>query len=66
MQDLHQLFEDMQTIVEHQGKTLDQIEDHTTSAVEDLEKGVKHVDSAIKIAKRTRAVRMAKQFSRPI
>ncbi|KAI8142413.1 t-SNARE [Fennellomyces sp. T-0311] len=53
--DLHQLFEDMQTIVEHQGQTLNQIEDHTASAVDDLEKGVKHVDDAIKIAKRTRA-----------
>ncbi|KAI9492824.1 t-SNARE [Zychaea mexicana] len=53
--DLHQLFEDMQTIIEQQGQTLDRIEDHTTTAADDIEKGVKHVDQAIKIAKRTRA-----------
>ncbi|KAI9245096.1 t-SNARE [Phascolomyces articulosus] len=53
--DLHQLFEDMQTLVEYQGQTLDQIEDYTNGAVDDIEKGVKHTDEAIKIAKRTRA-----------
>ncbi|KAG2222964.1 hypothetical protein INT45_012942 [Circinella minor] len=52
--DLHQLFTDMQTLVEHQGKTLDQIEDHMDNTVDDIEKGVKHTDEAIKTAKRTR------------
>ena len=46
----------MQTLVEHQGQKLDQIEDHVDNAVDDIEKGVKHTDEAIKLAKRTRAV----------
>ena len=46
----------MQTLVEHQGKTLDQIEDHMDDTVADIEKGVKHTDEAIKTAKRTRTV----------
>lgn len=54
--ELHQLFVDMQTLVEHQGNTLTEIEDHAETAAGDIEKGVHHVDDAIKIAKRTRAV----------
>ncbi|KAJ8657733.1 hypothetical protein O0I10_006548 [Lichtheimia ornata] len=53
--ELHQLFVDMQTLVEHQGNTLTEIEDHAETAAGDIEKGVHHVDDAIKIAKRTRA-----------
>ncbi|KAI8377801.1 t-SNARE [Radiomyces spectabilis] len=53
--ELHQLFVDMQTLVEHQGETLDTIEKHAETVVEDLEKGVEHVDKAIQSAKSTRA-----------
>ena len=52
----------MQTLVEHQGKTLDQIEDHMDNTVDDIEKGVKHTDEAIKTAKRTRTVSIMLNF----
>ncbi|KAI9271395.1 t-SNARE [Sporodiniella umbellata] len=53
--ELAQLFEDMQMMVEDQGKTLDQVEDHAVNTSGDLEQGVKHIDKAIILAKSTRA-----------
>lgn len=53
--ELAQLFEDMQMMVEQQGETLDQVEEHAQSAQGDLEQGVKQVSRAIVLAKSTRA-----------
>jgi syntaxin 1B/2/3 len=53
---LAQLFEDMQMMVEQQGETLDQVEEHAQNAQGDLEQGVKQVSRAIVLARSTRAV----------
>ncbi|KAI8381514.1 t-SNARE [Radiomyces spectabilis] len=53
--ELHQLFVDMQMLVESQGETIKQIEMHTESAVVDLEQGNKDIAHAIVSAKKTRA-----------
>lgn len=54
--DLHQLFVDMQMMVEQQGVVLDQIEVHAESTAHDLEQGNMNVARAIGSAKATRAV----------
>ncbi|KAK4517205.1 uncharacterized protein ATC70_000537 [Mucor velutinosus] len=53
--ELAQLFEDMQMMVEEQGKVFDQIENNAENTQADLEQGVKHVDRAIILARSTRA-----------
>ncbi|OAD05224.1 hypothetical protein MUCCIDRAFT_141644, partial [Mucor lusitanicus CBS 277.49] len=52
--ELHQLFLDMQTMVEMQQETVNNIEKTTEHAVHDLEQGNKHVAVAVKTAKITR------------
>ncbi|KAL7311022.1 hypothetical protein PS15m_008843 [Mucor circinelloides] len=52
--ELHQLFLDMQTMVEMQQETVNNIEKTTEHAVYDLEQGNKHVSVAVKTAKMTR------------
>jgi syntaxin 1B/2/3 len=54
--DLHQLFMDMQMMVEQQGAVLDQIQVHAESTAHDLEQGNRDVARAIGSAKATRAV----------
>lgn len=56
LQELAQLFEDMQMMVEEQGQTFDQIEQNAQNTSGDIEQGVKHVDRAIILARSTRAV----------
>lgn len=56
IQELHQLFVDMQMMVEQQAETLTQIEVHAEHTMVDLEQGVKDVDRAIVSAKSTRTV----------
>lgn len=53
--ELHQLFVDMQMMVEQQAEVLNQIETHAENTVVDLERGNKDVDRAIVSAKATRA-----------
>ncbi|KAI7903376.1 t-SNARE [Cokeromyces recurvatus] len=53
--ELHQLFIDMQMMVEQQSETIQQIEQHAESTVIDLEQGAKDIDKAILSAKKTRA-----------
>ncbi|KAI7862427.1 t-SNARE [Spinellus fusiger] len=53
--ELQQLFMDMQMLVENQGHVIDTIENNAESTANDMEQGVKHIDSAIKKAKATRA-----------
>jgi syntaxin 1B/2/3 len=55
--ELHQLFVDMQMMIEQQAETLNQIETHAENTVVDLEQGNKDIDKAIVIAKSTRAVK---------
>ncbi|GAA5803962.1 t-SNARE [Helicostylum pulchrum] len=52
--ELHQLFVDMQMMIEHQAETITQIETHAESAKVDLEHGVQDVERAIGSAKATR------------
>lgn len=54
--ELAQLFEDMQMMVEDQGKTLDQVEEHAINTSGDIEQGVNHISKAIVLARSTRAV----------
>ncbi|CAO3660556.1 unnamed protein product [Rhizopus stolonifer] len=54
--ELHQLFVDMQMMVEEQGETLKEIETHAETTVVDLEQGNKDIEKAIVSAKSTRAV----------
>lgn len=54
--ELHQLFVDMQMMVEQQAETLNQIEHHAETTMVDLEAGNKDIDRAIVSAKSTRAV----------
>ncbi|KAI8339941.1 t-SNARE [Chlamydoabsidia padenii] len=53
--ELHQLFMDMQMMIEQQGEVLTQIEVHAETATHDLEQGNKDVSRAIVSAKATRA-----------
>ncbi|ORE04200.1 t-SNARE, partial [Rhizopus microsporus var. microsporus] len=53
--ELAQLFEDMQMMVEDQGKVLDQIETHAENTNADIEQGVTHINKAIVLARSTRA-----------
>ncbi|KAG0188695.1 Plasma membrane t-SNARE, secretory vesicle fusion [Apophysomyces sp. BC1034] len=53
--ELHQLFMDMQMLVEQQGETLKEIEMHAETTVVDLEQGNKEIARAIVSAKSTRA-----------
>ncbi|KAF7726925.1 Plasma membrane t-SNARE, secretory vesicle fusion [Apophysomyces ossiformis] len=53
--ELHQLFMDMQMLVEQQGETLKEIEMHAETTVVDLEQGNKEIAKAIVSAKSTRA-----------
>ncbi|CAO3635872.1 unnamed protein product [Mucor hiemalis] len=53
--ELHQLFVDMQMMVEQQAEVLTQIEVHAENTMVDLERGNKDVDRAIVSAKATRA-----------
>ncbi|KAI8992150.1 t-SNARE [Mycotypha africana] len=52
--ELHQLFMDMQMMIETQQETLDQIESYAETTVVDLEQGNKHIDKAIVSARSTR------------
>ncbi|KAI8364496.1 t-SNARE [Choanephora cucurbitarum] len=52
--ELHQLFVDMQMMVEQQAETLNQIEQHAESTVVELEQGNRDIEKAIVIAKSTR------------
>ncbi|KAG0791970.1 hypothetical protein G6F62_001461 [Rhizopus arrhizus] len=54
--ELHQLFVDMQMMVEQQGETLKEIETHAENTVVDLEQGNKDIEKAIVSAKSTRAL----------
>lgn len=54
--ELAQLFEDMQMMVEDQGKVMDQIEQHAETTHADIEQGVTHISKAIVLARSTRAV----------
>ncbi|KAG2174821.1 hypothetical protein INT43_005883 [Umbelopsis isabellina] len=53
--ELQQLFMDMQMLVEQQGEHLNTIVENADTTVGELERGNKHVDSAIKKARATRA-----------
>ncbi|CAO3587392.1 unnamed protein product [Absidia cylindrospora] len=53
--ELHQLFMDMQMMIEQQGEVLNQVEVHAETAAHDLEQGNKDVSRAIVSAKATRA-----------
>ncbi|KAG1058186.1 hypothetical protein G6F46_006809 [Rhizopus delemar] len=53
--ELAQLFEDMQMMVEDQGKVMDQIEQHAETTHADIEQGVTHISKAIVLARSTRA-----------
>ncbi|KAI7869221.1 t-SNARE [Spinellus fusiger] len=53
--DLHQLFMDMQMMVEHQGEVLKEVEMHSETVVKDLEQGNKDIERAIVSAKSTRS-----------
>ncbi|KAL0075247.1 t-SNARE [Phycomyces blakesleeanus] len=52
---LHQLFMDMQMMVEQQGETLKEVEMHSEAVMMDLEQGNKDIDRAIVSAKSTRS-----------
>lgn len=54
--ELHQLFVDMQMMVEQQAETLNQIETHAETTVVDLEQGNQDIGKAIVSARSTRAV----------
>ncbi|CEP18619.1 hypothetical protein [Parasitella parasitica] len=54
--ELHQLFVDMQMMVEQQAETINQIETHVETTVVDLEQGNRDISKAIVSAKSTRAV----------
>lgn len=53
--ELHQLFVDMQMMVEQQAETINQIETHAETTVVDLEQGNKDIGKAIVSARSTRA-----------
>ncbi|KAI8374869.1 t-SNARE [Blakeslea trispora] len=53
--ELHQLFMDMQMMVEQQGETLNTVENHANTATNDLEQGNVFLTKAIATAKSTRA-----------
>ncbi|KAI8084609.1 t-SNARE [Halteromyces radiatus] len=52
--ELHQLFMDMQMLVEQQGETLNQVEEHAETTAVQMEEGNKFVSRAIKSARATR------------
>ncbi|KAL1933890.1 hypothetical protein VTP01DRAFT_7980 [Rhizomucor pusillus] len=52
--ELHQLFMDMQMLVEQQGETVKQVEDHMQTAVGHLEQGNTMIAKAIRSARATR------------
>ncbi|ORZ23025.1 t-SNARE [Absidia repens] len=52
--ELHQLFMDMQMLVEQQGETIDQIEEHAETTAVQMEEGTKFVTRAIASARATR------------
>lgn len=54
--ELHQLFVDMQMMVEQQQEVFNQIETHAENVVVDLEVGNQDIEKAIVSAKSTRAV----------
>jgi syntaxin 1B/2/3 len=54
--ELHQLFMDMQMMVEQQKEVVEQIEQNADTTANDLEQGTKLVTRAVKTAKATRAV----------
>ncbi|KAI8374159.1 t-SNARE [Radiomyces spectabilis] len=56
--ELHQLFMDMQMLVEQQGEVITQIDQHAEQTQQDLEKGNTFITKAIKSAKATRAEKM--------
>lgn len=66
IQELHQLFVDMQMMVEQQAETLTQIEVHAEHTVVDLEQGVKDVERAIVSAKSTRTVSCSYVFNKTL
>ncbi|OZJ05894.1 hypothetical protein BZG36_00892 [Bifiguratus adelaidae] len=52
--ELHQLFMDMQTLVETQGEVIDKIEDMAEATVVNIDEGNKQVDQAVASSKSTR------------
>lgn len=56
--ELHQLFMDMQMMVEQQGDTLQRVEVNAETTAVQLEEGNKHLNRAILLAKSTRTVRI--------
>ncbi|KAI8334953.1 t-SNARE, partial [Chlamydoabsidia padenii] len=52
--ELHQLFMDMQMLVEQQGETINQIDEHAETTAIQMEEGNKFVSRAIKSARATR------------
>jgi len=55
--ELHELFIQMNMLVENQGEMLKEIDMHAQDTVIHLEEGNKHVDKAITSARATRKVR---------
>lgn len=56
MKELHQLFSDMQMMVEQQGETLTNVEQHAENTVGDLKQGNTFLTKAIASARATRHV----------
>lgn len=54
--ELHQLFMDMQMMVEQQGETLNQVEQHAETTQAEIKQGNTYLTKAIATAKSTRAV----------
>lgn len=54
--ELHQLFMDMQMMVEQQGETINQVEQHADTTAVELQQGNTYLTKAIATAKSTRAV----------
>ncbi|KAI9303636.1 t-SNARE [Cunninghamella echinulata] len=53
--ELHQLFLEMSMLIENQGETVNQIQEHTETTAGQIEEGNKFVSKAIKSARATRA-----------
>ncbi|KAI9033734.1 t-SNARE [Phycomyces nitens] len=54
VQELSNLFSEMQYMLENQAQVLDHVEEMSEQVVQDIEKGTRHVDAAISSAKATR------------
>ncbi|KAL0085846.1 t-SNARE [Phycomyces blakesleeanus] len=54
VQELSELFAEMQYMLENQGQILNQVEEMSEQVVQDVEKGNRHIDAAVSSAKATR------------